>query len=322
MKKKIVAAIIFIAFSISLISCGKESDADQEAFEQRMEELDEDISNTRKGLDGLSNSISETADRIDSFGKNKSEHNSTLDNFGITVDEFIPILTNSLSQDGIFPTDSKDMETFYFLYFEGENENNSLLITMDDNRFIESMNFDAGIKNFDSVCKSCIEILNINIGADKLMKDLKSDQIIIEQNFSFDLSEDGLIILSSGGKSTISESEDLDHDWRIENNNAGQSNSQLTVGQENALRSAKNYLDYYAFSRNGLISQLEYEGFSSEDATYAVDNCGADWNEQAVKKAQDYVNMMSFSRSGLIEQLQYEGFSADQAEYGATAVGY
>ena len=72
-----------------------------------------------------------------------------------------------------------------------------------------------------------------------------------------------------------------------------------------------------AFSYSGLIEQLEYEGYSTEEATYAVDNCGADWKEQAAKKAEEYLNSMSFSKSGLIEQLEYEGFTHDQAAYGA-----
>lgn len=96
----------------------------------------------------------------------------------------------------------------------------------------------------------------------------------------------------------------------------------LTTGQRNALNAAKTYLDTMAFSHSGLIEQLQYEGYSVEDATYAADNCGADWNEQAAKSAQTYLDTMSFSRDGLIEQLVYEGFSAEQAEYGATAVGY
>ncbi|WP_202409606.1 Ltp family lipoprotein [Halobacillus litoralis] len=33
---------------------------------------------------------------------------------------------------------------------------------------------------------------------------------------------------------------------------------------------AQDYLDYSSFSRSGLIDQLIYEGFSTEDATYAV----------------------------------------------------
>lgn len=40
-----------------------------------------------------------------------------------------------------------------------------------------------------------------------------------------------------------------------------------TVSQRNAVRTAEDYLDYTAFSREGLIQQLEYEGFSTEDAT-------------------------------------------------------
>jgi hypothetical protein len=94
------------------------------------------------------------------------------------------------------------------------------------------------------------------------------------------------------------------------------------MGQKNALRSANSYLNVLAFSYNGLIKQLEYEGYSTEDATYAADHCGADWNEQAAKSAKSYLSSMSFSRSGLIQQLEYEGFTPSQAEYGATANGY
>lgn len=96
----------------------------------------------------------------------------------------------------------------------------------------------------------------------------------------------------------------------------------VTIGQKNALRKAKDYLAYSFFSYTGLIAQLEYEQFSTEDATYAVDNCGANWNEQAAKKAQQYLDYSSFSREGLIDQLEYEGFTPEQAEYGVTAVGY
>jgi len=96
----------------------------------------------------------------------------------------------------------------------------------------------------------------------------------------------------------------------------------LTMGQKNALNSAYTYLDSSAFSYSGLIEQLEYEGYSNSDAVYAVDNSGADWNEQAAKSANTYLKSSSFSRQGLIEQLMYEGFSSDQAAYGVSAVGY
>jgi hypothetical protein len=96
----------------------------------------------------------------------------------------------------------------------------------------------------------------------------------------------------------------------------------MTMGQEQAVGSAKSYLSFTAFSRSGLIEQLEYEGFSNADATFAVDFVAPDWNAQATASAKSYLEMTSFSRDGLIEQLVYEGFTPEQAEFGATANGY
>ena len=95
-----------------------------------------------------------------------------------------------------------------------------------------------------------------------------------------------------------------------------------TLGEKNALSSALDYLDIMAFSYSGLVEQLEFEGYTHEEAVYAADNCGADWNEQAALKAESYLDIMSFSREGLIDQLEFEGFTRQQAEYGVQAVGY
>ena len=89
-----------------------------------------------------------------------------------------------------------------------------------------------------------------------------------------------------------------------------------TVSQRNAVSKGASYLRSSSFSRSGLISQLQYEGFSVEDATYGTDAQNADWNAQAVKKGASYLRSSSFSRSGLISQLQYEGFSGSEATYG------
>ncbi|MEI3434120.1 MAG: Ltp family lipoprotein [Clostridia bacterium] len=61
----------------------------------------------------------------------------------------------------------------------------------------------------------------------------------------------------------------------------------------------------FPFSYQGLIDQLEFENFSHSDSVYAVDNCGANWNEQALKKAKSYLSYSAFSRQGLIEQLEF-----------------
>lgn len=107
----------------------------------------------------------------------------------------------------------------------------------------------------------------------------------------------------------------------VEDNNQEAPAESTTRSRENALASAKDYLDFSAFSRSGLIEQLEYEGFSTEDATFAVDNCGADWFEQAYKSAEEYLSYSSFSHSRLVDQLIYEGFTQEEAEYGVSKTG-
>jgi len=94
-----------------------------------------------------------------------------------------------------------------------------------------------------------------------------------------------------------------------------------TASQRNAVRAAEGYIRIMAFSRSGLIEQLEFEGYSNADAIHAVDSIGANWNEQAARKAQSYLDIMPFSRSGLIDQLVFDGFTREQATHGVNAVG-
>lgn len=95
----------------------------------------------------------------------------------------------------------------------------------------------------------------------------------------------------------------------------------VTVSQKNAVAKAKSYLNYTAFSHDGLVDQLEYDQFSHADAVYGADNSGANWNEQAAKKAKAYMEYSAFSRGSLIDQLKYDKFTQAQAEYGADSVG-
>ena len=97
--------------------------------------------------------------------------------------------------------------------------------------------------------------------------------------------------------------------------------SSATIGERNALREAKDYLDYTSFSRAGLIDQLEYEGYSYEESVYGVDNCGADWKEQALRCAKDYLVYSAFSKEGLEGQLEYEGFTSEETAYGVENCG-
>ena len=89
-----------------------------------------------------------------------------------------------------------------------------------------------------------------------------------------------------------------------------------------ALEDAKKILNIQPFSYYGIIEYLEMsEGHSNEAATYAADNCGADWNEMAVGRAQWYLNSQSFTREDLIAQLEYDWFTTEQATYGVDGAG-
>lgn len=133
----------------------------------------------------------------------------------------------------------------------------------------------------------------------------------------------GMLTAFSGIEEAFPSEEDTELESEITTSAGSESaNISSTLGEKNALAQAGNYLSFTSFSYSGLIEQLEFEGFTPDEAKYAADNCGADWNEQAALKAQEYLDYSSFSRSGLIEQLEFEGFTTEQAEYGVTAVGY
>lgn len=101
----------------------------------------------------------------------------------------------------------------------------------------------------------------------------------------------------------------------------------MTNQQKNAVRSAKNYIGFAGFSRDGLINQLSSEagdGYSVEDATIAVDSLDIDYNEQAGKSAENYLSVMGFSCNGLVEQLSSSAgdkYTPEQAQYGAKLAG-
>jgi hypothetical protein len=95
----------------------------------------------------------------------------------------------------------------------------------------------------------------------------------------------------------------------------------LTVAQKNAVGSAKDYLSNQHFSRSGLVGQLKFEGYTTKEATFAVDAIHADWKAQAAGSAEDYLSNQHFSRSGLIGQLKFEGFTTAQATYGVSKAG-
>ncbi len=100
---------------------------------------------------------------------------------------------------------------------------------------------------------------------------------------------------------------------------AEDSGKEASPAELNAVRSAKSYLDFMGFSRDGLIDQLEsFDNYTHDQAVYGADHSGADWNVQAARSAKSYLDFMGFSRDGLIDQLEsFDQYTHEQAVYGA-----
>lgn len=96
-----------------------------------------------------------------------------------------------------------------------------------------------------------------------------------------------------------------------------ESSEETTASMENALREAQNVLagnDYYSYT--GMIQKLRSAGYSQEEATYAADNCGADWKDQARRQASFLLLYQNMNHDELIKALLAQGFTEEEAEYG------
>ena len=88
-----------------------------------------------------------------------------------------------------------------------------------------------------------------------------------------------------------------------------------TAGEKNALAAAKLYLSSMPLSYQGVLDQLEFDGYTSSEAQYGADNCGASWKEQAVRSAETYLGTMPLSEKRLREQLSFDGYTDEEVEY-------
>ncbi len=238
--------------------------------------------------------------------------------------------------DGIIDSinNVKDETTTYYSAIIADESGNQWLEFLDAESVILPNKLESAIENYKALVNHEARICGIYIGYSDVYKmPVMTTTKIFDKN-------DNSILLTCIGKTTEG-SPEFDNEYIMQLGSYSLENSSTPVAtvaatesstptpadkqtfeQKNALQSADLYLSVNAFSRQGMIDQLEFEGYSTESATYAADNCGADWNEQAAKSAQEYLNVTSFSKQGLIDQLIFEGFTQEQAEYGVKIVGY
>ena len=242
------------------------------------------------------------------------------------VDEELGSLEHQVSYDN----KSRTFTIYLVINKNGRQKalNNAALIKDSWNPILENLKpFTEGISTaltmatrdgfYDINDAHCIIMIVDELNDENLYFPQDKWAVIKDGNVDYDFLDDGTSSLSVESPESSAQSVG-NYDSGSNSYDSWDYNSySASSGERNAVQKAKDYLAVMHFSYQGLVDQLEYEGYSYSEAVYGADHCGADWFEQAAGKAKDYLDVMSFSYDGLVEQLEFEGFTHEQAVYGA-----
>ena len=97
---------------------------------------------------------------------------------------------------------------------------------------------------------------------------------------------------------------------------------EMSTSQRNAVLKAYQEINSWHCGRDYLINEIlvSYDGYSVEDATFAVDHMKVDWEQQAISYAKE--NGRGESKNRLAEMLEYYGFDQNQIAKAIESVGY
>lgn len=128
----------------------------------------------------------------------------------------------------------------------------------------------------------------------------------------------GVIGAMSGGEKT--QNEVVQTETTTSENKVEEEKEKVSAEAIAALGKAELYATTMSMSKKAIYNQLisEVEGFSKEDAQYAIDNVVADWNNNALEKAKMYQETMHMSRKAIHQQLTAsagEAFTKEEADY-------
>ncbi len=320
MKQKLVALILAVAVALSLAGCTEEVKQTEEPKESETYSNDFEAGVKNVTVQDLTYSVP-TA-----WEKRRGENGFTY-YYPASGDSFLAVSFNEINAKNHSITEWENFNT-YLSAMEGDDYKNVSKEMRQNKNKVEYAHH-AGKLNVGS------DVYDMEAGLFNCEGGFVQIGFLVKENLGINYTQDISSIFDSvevpkklpsdpNDENSPEPTSDASEEPSAEPSEAAQEKpaETTTTGQRNALSKAKQYLSIMPFSHSGLISQLKYEGYTTEEATYGADNCGADWNEQAAKKAQQYMDIMDYSRQGLIDQLKYEGFTQSQAEYGVSAVGY
>lgn len=333
MKKIFLVTILPLLISTVVIGCG--SSTNESSNKSTVSITSED---TTESIDEIENDS-----ELLPFGFTPKEFHTNFSNFG----SFSAITTNSLQE-------ISNNHWGFSTYSSTGDETTILLISNEEGMVVNISIPSQGVKKgaFPDFAKATLSATDMLLDYDELNESLDFSKVPKTINDFRYCSSHGISISFSSTGFNLTRDADLPNEYSYNtiysnpkkedesetdpvtivsasnestsskpDKDSSNANTELTMGMKNALSKAHDYLNYSAFSCSGLIDQLKYEGFSTEEAIYATDNCGADWKEQAAQKALDYLDYSAFSYSGLIDQLEYEGFSKEEATYATDNCG-
>ena len=241
------------------------------------------------------------------------------------IEEILDENYESLEHDMAYDAKNRELN----VYFQAPDNLRAALMTQDADLLKSWNNFIESMQKLDEAILQVAEVggdadaVNVYL-VDKLNSEndyTSSDYVLWIRNgeVKYNYADDSSASVSSPSQNSDGSGKETEAAVDTESS-AGSDGHTPTFGEQNALETAYQYLDYTAFSYTGMIDQLEFEGYTHSEAVYAADNCGAVWDQQAVKMARQYLDYSSFSRSELKEQLEFEGFTSEQAEYAVSVV--
>ena len=97
--------------------------------------------------------------------------------------------------------------------------------------------------------------------------------------------------------------------------------SQSGDSTDSAIEAAKKYIETGNYTYTSLIDKLQQDGYSTADAEYAANNCGANWKGMAANEAKKLLDGGMTTKEEVVDQLIFKGFTYEQAVHGAEANG-
>lgn len=306
--KKMFVFIVSLVLSLSLTACNSGDRTQSSAGSQSAEET------VRVSSGSLA--IEVPAD----WRVSKEEDGKTIyPEFGGGID----LRTDDLRTDDEVDFASMSLGEFYAAYIISLTDDSSMSVTIKPEqlnvgkaaaiRTQLSYNTDKGLlQGWNELIISGYNVYSVTFFVPESIYEDKAD-LILNTLDSITVSDSEVPMFDASSNQDASSKNDSQDDARTQD--------EESLSQANAVKKAKEYLSFTAFSHTSLVNQLEYEGFSHDAAVYGADNCGANWTEQASKKAKEYLNFATFSYNGLVKQLEYEGFSHDDAVHSADNCG-